>query len=68
MATQPISIQGIKSHTLARIHNEQEPAKYIQPDSRFSSSIKEGSVRPPVHEDFNSFLASSTLQRGQQFS
>jgi len=68
MATQPISIQGIKSHTLARIHNEQEPAKYIQPDSRFSSSIKEGSVRPPVHEDFNSFLASSTLQLGQQFS
>lgn len=68
MATQPISLQGIKSHTLARIHNEQEPAKYIQSDARFSSFIKEGSIRPPVHEDFNSFLASSTLQLGQQFS
>lgn len=68
MATQSISLHGIKSHTLARIHNEQESARYIQPDSRFSSIVKTEGIRPPIYEDFNSFLASSTSQIHQQFS
>lgn len=68
MATHPISLHGLKSHTLARIHDQHDSAKHIQPDSRFSSFTKTEGIRPPIHEDFTSFLASSTSQLQQQFS
>lgn len=69
----PLSLHGAKPQTLARIHqNLNEKATtaphYSQLDSKFLSHIQTNSIRPPIHEDFNSFLASSALHIQKQFS
>ncbi len=59
---QSLSLHGAKAQTLARIQNpnEKETTTQYNIDSKFLSQIKENSIRPPIHQDFNSFLASST--------
>lgn len=66
---QSLSLHGAKAQILALIQNpnEKETATQYNPDSKFLSQIKENSIRPPIHEDFNSFLASSTSQIQEKF-
>ena len=63
---QTVSLHGAKAQTLALSREkptEKETAvRYASADLRFLSQLKGDSVRAPVHEDFNSFLASSTAQ------
>jgi hypothetical protein len=69
---QTVSLHGAKSQTLARINRnpteKDTTVKYASPDLRFLSQIKSDSIRAPVHEDFNSFLASSTSQINEKIS
>lgn len=67
MATQTVSLHGLKSHKLTGAHTEQEPIKYIKPDNRLSSFTKDH-ARPPIHENFHSFLTGSASEIQQQFS
>jgi hypothetical protein len=63
---QNVSPHGVKAHALTRAQKntpEQDTTvKYLPPDLRFLSQIKGVGVRAPVHEDFNSFLESSSSQ------
>ncbi len=63
---QTVSLHGAKAQALAHAHpkptDKENAARHIPVDLRFLSQLKSDNVRPPVHEDFNSFLASSTAQ------
>jgi hypothetical protein len=63
---QTVSLHGAKAqaivHTQSKPTDKENAIRYTPLDLRFLSQLKSSGVRAPVHEDFNSFLASSTSQ------
>ena len=66
---QSLSLHGAKAQTLARINqNEKEiVVPQTQIDAKFSSQIKGEGLRAPIHQDFTSFLASSSSHLQENF-
>lgn len=63
---QTVSLYGTKAQVLAQTHSKptekENSVRYTTIDLERFPQLKGNGVRAPVHEDFNSFLASSTSQ------
>lgn len=63
---QTVSLHGANAQAAVHAHpkptDKENAIRYTPLDLRFLSHLKGSGVRAPVHEDFNSFLASSTSQ------
>ena len=68
-----VSLQGVKAQSILRSQSktaevEKEAAvRYLPPDLRFISGAK-NAIRPPVHDDFNSFMASTSSHIQEKIS